>query len=90
MRVLKWMIDRLENTAKGEETMFGIAPAYKELNWEGLAFTPEQFNTVTRIDKAAWTEELRLHTAHFEQLAYHLPQELVATKAALAERLAAL
>ena len=62
----------------------------RDRNWDGLEFTAEQFKTVTEIDKAAWTEELRLHEAHFEQLAYHLPRELVATKAALAERLAAL
>ena len=90
MRVLKWMIDRIEGQAAGTETMFGVAPTYGELNWTGLDFTPEQFNTVTSIDKAAWLEELKLHEAHFEQLAYHLPQALVDTKAALEKRLVAL
>jgi phosphoenolpyruvate carboxykinase (GTP) len=89
MRVLKWMIDRLEGQAKGTDTMFGIAPAYGELTWTGLPFTAEQFKTVTSIDKAAWVEELKLHDAHFEQLAHHLPKELVDTKAALEQRLAA-
>jgi phosphoenolpyruvate carboxykinase (GTP) len=45
---------------------------------------------VTSIDKAAWVDELKLHETHFEQLAYHLPQALVETKAALEERLAVL
>jgi len=90
MRVLKWMIDRIEGQATGTDTMFGVAPTYGELNWTGLDFTPEQFNTVTSIDKAAWVEELKLHEAHFEQLAYHLPQALVDTKAALEKRLEAL
>jgi phosphoenolpyruvate carboxykinase (GTP) len=89
MRVLKWMIDRIEGKAQGEATMFGTAPAYAEINWTGLDFNAEQFKTVTSIDKAAWVEELKLHDAHFEQLAYHLPQELVATKAELEKRLAA-
>jgi len=89
MRVLKWMIDRIEGQAKGEETMFGVAPAYGELNWTGLDFSSEQFKTVTHIDKAAWVEELKLHAAHFEQLAYHLPKELIETKAELEKRLAA-
>ena len=44
---------------------------------------------MTSIDKAAWAEELKLHTEHFDKLAYHLPQELLATKAALEKRLAA-
>ena len=87
MRVLKWMIDRLEGAAQGVETMFGVAPLFDELTWTGLPFSAEQFNTVTSIDKAAWAEELKLHTAHFEQLSYHLPQALIETKAVLEQRL---
>ncbi|MEI7496164.1 MAG: phosphoenolpyruvate carboxykinase (GTP) [Betaproteobacteria bacterium] len=87
MRVLKWMIDRIEGTAKGKENVFGISPSYEEITWTGLSFTPEQFKTVTNIDKAAWVEELKLHEELFKQLAYHLPAEMTATKAALAVRL---
>jgi phosphoenolpyruvate carboxykinase (GTP) len=89
MRVLKWMIDRLEGQAQGQETIFGITPTYGELNWTGLSFTVDQFKTVTSIDKAAWQQELQLHNTHFEQLAYNMPKALLDTKAALAQRLAA-
>ena len=89
MRVLKWMIDRIEGVAKGKENVFGISPTYEEITWTGLSFTPEQFKTVTHIDKAAWVEELKLHEELFKQLAYHLPAEMTATKAALAVRLEA-
>ena len=89
MRVLKWMIDRIEGSATGAENVFGISPSYGELNWNGLNFTAEQFNTVTHIDKAAWQTELGLHEELFRQLAHHLPAELPATKAAIANRLAA-
>jgi phosphoenolpyruvate carboxykinase (GTP) len=89
MRVLKWMIDRLEDQAKGQDTIFGIAPQYAEINWTGLDFSAQQFNTVTSIDKAAWTEELKLHTDLFKQLEHHLPKELGETKAAIERRLAA-
>jgi phosphoenolpyruvate carboxykinase (GTP) len=89
MRVLKWMIDRIEGSAKGTEHVFGVSPAYEELNWTGLNFSAEQFKTVTSIDKAAWQQELKLHTELFEQLAYHLPTELTATKAQIEKRLAA-
>ena len=89
MRVLKWMIDRIEGSAKGAENVFGISPGYEELNWTGLSFTPSQFQTVTHIDKAAWQTELGLHEELFEQLAHHLPPELPATKAAIAQRLGA-
>ncbi len=89
MRVLKWMIDRLEGEAAGQENIFGISPTYGELNWTGLDFTHAQFDTVTHIDSAAWRQELVLHTELFTQLAHHLPQALVDTKNALEKRLAA-
>ena len=87
--VLKWIIDRAERRVAGEQTMFGIMPAYGEINWKGLAFTPEQFATVTRIDKAAWEQEFALHDELFAQLAQGLPAALPQTRQALQERLAA-
>lgn len=89
MRVLKWMIDRIEQKAEGSEHVFGVSPRYEDLNWTGLDFSAKQFDTVTSIDKAAWQAELKLHAELFEQLAHHLPQELPATKAAIEKRLAA-
>jgi len=87
--VLKWIIDRLENKAKGHDTMFGIAPSYSEINWTGLNFSARQFDTVTSIDKGAWVKELELHSALFKQLAHNLPQELLEVKAQIEKRLAA-
>jgi phosphoenolpyruvate carboxykinase (GTP) len=89
MRVLKWIIDRVEGKAQGVDTMFGVAPLFDELTWTGLPFTKEQFDTVTSIDKAAWAEEFKLHDSHFEQLAYHMPKALIDTKAAMESRLKA-
>jgi phosphoenolpyruvate carboxykinase (GTP) len=88
MRVLKWMLERIDGKANGVENVFGTTPRFEDLNWDGLSFTQEQFNRITSIDKAAWQEEVKLHTELFEKLAYHLPQELVATKAELEKRLA--
>ncbi|KQW89805.1 phosphoenolpyruvate carboxykinase [Massilia sp. Root418] len=88
MRVLKWMLERIDGQAGGVENVFGVTPEFKDLNWDGLNFTQEQFQQITSIDKAAWTEELTLHAELFEKLAYHLPQELVATKAEIEKRLA--
>ncbi|PBI82539.1 Phosphoenolpyruvate carboxykinase [Variovorax boronicumulans] len=90
MRVLKWMIDRVEGKAtEGVEHITGVSPRYEDLNWTGLDFSAEQFATVTSIDKAAWQAELKLHTELFQQLAHHLPKELPETKAAIEQRLAA-
>ena len=88
MRVLKWMIDRIEGKAPGQENIFGITPKYSEMNWQGLDFTTQQFETVTSVNQADWLKEMELHNALFEQLAHHLPQELRATKAQIEQRLA--
>ncbi|RYX96600.1 MAG: phosphoenolpyruvate carboxykinase (GTP) [Comamonadaceae bacterium] len=89
MRVLKWMIDRVEGTGKGEEHLTGVSPSYEDLNWTGLDFSAEQFKTVTSIDKAAWEKELELHAELFKQLENRLPKEMGETKAAIEKRLAA-
>ena len=89
MRVLKWMIDRLEGRGQGSEHAFGTSPRYEDIHWAGLDFSPEQYRTVTHIDKAAWAQELALHGELFQQLAWHLPRELQDTKAQIEQRLAA-
>jgi len=89
MRVLKWMVDRIEGRVAGVENIFGLSPAYDEIEWAGIPFTLADFAAVTHINKAAWTQELALHQALFEQLAHHLPPALERTRAAMQQRLAA-
>ena len=89
MRVLKWMIDRIEGKAGGAPNVFGVSPGYQDLNWSGLDFSPAQFEKVTSIDKAAWEKELELHTELFERLSYHLPAELAQTRVRIERELAA-
>ncbi len=81
MRVLQWMIERIEGTGHGIETAFGTTPAHADLNWNGLDFSAAQYEQVTSLDAAAWQAELSLHAELFQQLAYHLPAEMTATKA---------
>ncbi|MFP8835195.1 phosphoenolpyruvate carboxykinase (GTP) [Hydrogenophaga sp. XSHU_21] len=89
MRVLKWMIDRLEGRGQGVEHAFGVSPRYEDIHWSGLEFSRAQYDTVTAIDKAAWAKELELHAELFQQLAHHLPKALTDTKARIEQRLAA-
>jgi phosphoenolpyruvate carboxykinase (GTP) len=89
MRVLKWMIDRIEGSAGGEQNVFGVSPTYQELNWEGLDFSAAQFQQVIGIDRKDFEQELQLHQELFQQLEYRLPAELKATKARIEQRLAA-
>ncbi|AQW30318.1 phosphoenolpyruvate carboxykinase (GTP) [Ralstonia syzygii subsp. celebesensis] len=87
MRVLKWMIDRIEGQVRGDEHVFGVSPRYEELRWDGLDFSAEQFAKVISLDAQAWKQELALHAELFAQLAHHLPQALPEAKARLEGRL---
>jgi len=89
MRVLKWMLERVQGRAQGEEHVFGVSPRYEDLAWSGLDFSRTQYEHVIGIDTAAWQQELKLHSELFSQLAYHLPAELSATKQRIEQRLAA-
>jgi len=89
MRVLAWMLSRIDGTAGGVENAFGTSPRYEDLRWDGLAFTRAQFDSVIGIEPAAWQQELALHQELFTQLAHGLPPELPATKARIEQRLAA-
>ncbi|CAM4095963.1 phosphoenolpyruvate carboxykinase (GTP) [Roseateles saccharophilus] len=89
MRVLKWMLDRIEGSGKGGEHVFGVTPDYGDLNWQGLDFGADQFDTVTRIDAAEWHAEMKLHADLFAQLGAKVPAALLQTKAAIEARLLA-
>jgi len=89
MRVLAWMIDRLEGKeGSPTEHLTGMSPSYGDLNWEGLEFSQDHFDMVSRSDAASWKEELALHEALFEQIGERLPRAMRDTKAALEARLA--
>ncbi len=88
MRVLQWMLGRIEGEAEGEEHVFGVSPRYDDLSWDGMEFSQAQFESVIGIDHAAWQQELALHEQLFEQLAHNLPDALRATKAMIEVRLA--
>ncbi|MBY4946471.1 phosphoenolpyruvate carboxykinase (GTP) [Cupriavidus respiraculi] len=89
MRVLSWMIDRIEGKGQGEEHVFGTSPRYEDISWNGLDFSSDQFGQVTSTDRAAWEQELALHDELFTQLKNGLPEALTETRQALAKRLAA-
>ena len=89
MRVLKWMLERVEGGGGGQETLFGVSPRYEDLNWSGLDFSRDQYQSVSSIDRAAWRSELVLHGELFQQLAGRLPSQLLATKARIEQQLEA-
>jgi phosphoenolpyruvate carboxykinase (GTP) len=89
MRVLQWMIGRIEGEAGASEHVFGHSPRYEDLTWNGLDFPRGEFDKITSIDAAQWKREFELHSELFTLLAQGLPHQLTATKEALEKRLAA-
>lgn len=89
MRVLKWMLDRVDGHGGGEQTLFGTSPRYDDISWSGLDFTRAQYQTVMTVDHAAWLQELKLHDELMDQLSTRLPAQLRTLKSELEARLAA-
>jgi phosphoenolpyruvate carboxykinase (GTP) len=87
MRILKWMLERIEGGAEGQDNLFGVSPRYEDIGWEGLEFPADRFEHVTRIDKDAWDKELDAHAELFERLAERLPPALSVLQRQLRERL---
>jgi phosphoenolpyruvate carboxykinase (GTP) len=89
MRVLSWMIGRIEGTTQGEEHAFGLSPRFEDIDWGALDFTREQFERVISVQDSAWRDELELHDELFTKLAQGLPAELAETKSAIEKRVSA-
>lgn len=76
MRVLKWMLERIDGKAQGAEHLFGVSPRFEDITWDGLSFDAEQFKRITAIEQDEWRRELDLHAELFEKLKQRLPGEL--------------
>lgn len=88
MRVLEWIVGRVQGTAQAEDSPLGKVPAYAHLNWTGLdSFTEQHFQQLMVLDEAAWRQELAAHDEWFAKLADALPASLAARRSKLAEAL---
>ncbi|WP_321934522.1 phosphoenolpyruvate carboxykinase (GTP) [Paraburkholderia sp. J8-2] len=87
MRVLDWMVRRIEGKATGDEHAFGVSPRYGDLDWSGLNFTQAQFEQVISVDANDWRAELALHAELFDKLAHGLPEVLKDARKTLEARL---
>ena len=77
MRVLKWIVDRVNGRALGKETPIGWTPHYEDMHWDGLEFTEAQFELLQQVDRDAWKQEVMGHEDLFISLHDHLPPEMI-------------
>ncbi|RMG57176.1 MAG: phosphoenolpyruvate carboxykinase (GTP), partial [Bacteroidetes bacterium] len=75
MRVLKWVVDRVNGNGSAVESPIGWMPRYEDLEWEGLDFTKEDFERIMEVDREAWKTEVLAHEELFSRMYDKLPKE---------------
>jgi len=76
MRVLKWIVERVNGSARGFESPLGWMPLYEDIDWNGLEFSRKQFDDLMKVDTEMWKKEIQLHEELFINLYDKLPREL--------------
>lgn len=88
MRVLQWIVDRVNVRANAVKSPLGWVPSYSDLIWDGLDnFLHEHFEHLISIDPHHWREELKQHDQLFEKMKDKIPAELLAVRAKFERRL---
>jgi phosphoenolpyruvate carboxykinase (GTP) len=89
-RVLKWVFERCEGTAKALETPIGNVPSSEALDLAGLEdVSKEDLEVLLRVDIDGWLSELPKIREYYDKFGSHAPKEFYAELDALKERLEA-
>lgn len=75
-RVLKWIVERVEGKAHAVETPIGAMPAYEDIDWTGLDFTPAQFTDATSLSADQWRSEVASSAEFFAKFDGRTPKEM--------------
>lgn len=86
-RVLKWIFERCEGTAKAIETPIGKLPEIDGLYLEGLDLSDAEIAQLLRVEVDGWLAELPLIEAYYQAYGDHVPEELHAELEALKQKL---
>ncbi|MBW0016368.1 MAG: phosphoenolpyruvate carboxykinase (GTP) [Mycobacterium sp.] len=87
-RVLKWIVDRIEHNAGGQDTPIGIVPSAGDLDLDGLDVQSDDVTKALVVNAAEWRQELPLIEEWFEFVGDKLPTGIRDEFDALKERLA--
>jgi phosphoenolpyruvate carboxykinase (GTP) len=78
MRVLSWIVDRINGQASAIESPIGWMPRYEDMQWDGLAdFSIADFENLMAIDREKWKKELLSHEELFARFYDKLPKEFI-------------
>jgi len=76
LRVLEWMINRVDGRVDGVETAIGILPAKGELKLHGLKLDHAQLDELLDVDNLAWQGELAAIGEYLQTFTPRLPERL--------------
>ena len=76
LRVLEWMIARVEGKARGVDTPIGTLPAHGELKLDGVALGRETLSELLEVDHAGWEAELQAIGEYLDSFGDRLPARL--------------
>ena len=88
MRVLEWMLKRVEGKVAGRATAIGILPRAGELNRNGLAVSDADLETLLAVDTPAWRTEVGAIADYLEEFGERTPRALFDELEKTAEALA--
>ena len=88
LRVLQWMIDRVDGRVAGTETAIGTLPQASELNLDGLKLDRAHLDELLEVDNAAWQDELAAIGQYLDTFAPRLPERLRKEQERVAQALA--
>ncbi len=77
MRILKWIVERAHGRALSFECPLGWIPRYEDIEWEGIEFSKEEWESVMTVNNEEITKETLEHEMLFLKLHDHLPKEMV-------------
>ena len=87
IRVLKWILDRVNNKVEAQKTPIGLIPRLKDLELSGLNIPPQQLDKLFEINPQEWQSELQDIEKFLGQFSGRLPQEILQEYEALLEQL---
>jgi phosphoenolpyruvate carboxykinase (GTP) len=87
LRVLLWMMDRVEGKGDAVETPAGLVPTPEAINIEGLSLSRADLQSLLRVDRDEWAAEVPEIRDFFDRFGGRLPQELSRSLDALSQEL---
>jgi len=86
VRVLKWILERVEGHGAAEETPIGYVPAKNGLTLDGLTISKEALNELLRVNPGDWEPEMEDSKQFLAKFGGRLPREIREEQEKLAHR----